>query len=149
MHTAVMTLFKTHCYTFGGKYYLQKQGGPIGLRSTCCIARLVMIWWDKKLLELMGTSNMTLEECQRYMDDIRLWMYSIRLGWRWTDGELVFSSTWRQEELDRGMTGLEKTTEVVKNMMNSICNFLSLTMETEADFNGKLPTGFGDLGEGG
>ena len=32
------------------------------------------------------------------------------------------------------MTGLEKTTEIFKAMMNSICNFLSLTMETELDF---------------
>ena len=38
MHTAVLTLFKIHCYTFGGKFYLQKHGWPIGLRSTCCIA---------------------------------------------------------------------------------------------------------------
>ena len=64
MHTTVLTLFKTHCYTFGGKYFLQKQGGPIGLRSTCCIARLVMSWWDKQLLELVDKSNMDLEEKQ-------------------------------------------------------------------------------------
>ena len=92
MHTAVLTLFKTHCYTFGGKYYLQKQGGPIGLRSTCCIARITMIWWDRQLLELLRASNISLEECQRYMDDIRLWCYSVRLGWRWWNGELTYSA---------------------------------------------------------
>ena len=53
MHTAVMALFRKHTYTFGGKYYLQKQGGPIGLRSTCCIARIVMLWWDKQLPQLV------------------------------------------------------------------------------------------------
>ena len=47
---------------------------------------------------------------------------------------------WREEELPKNMTGLEKTTEILKAMMNSICNFLSLTMETEVDFNGVLPT---------
>ena len=50
MYTAVMALFSQHTNTFGGKYYLQKQGGPIGLRSTCCIARIVMLWWDKQLM---------------------------------------------------------------------------------------------------
>ena len=110
MHTAVLTLFKTHCYTFGGKYYLQKHSGPIVLRSTCCIARLVMIWWDRQLLELVATYNMTVEAKQRYMDDIRVWCYSVRLGWRWVNGELVFSMKWREEELAGGMTGLEKTT---------------------------------------
>ena len=44
MRIAVITLFRTHTYSFGGRYYLQKAGGPIGLRSTCCIARLVMLW---------------------------------------------------------------------------------------------------------
>ena len=73
---------------------------------------------------------MNLEEKQRYMDDIRIWCYSVRLGWRWMEGELVFSLEWRQEELAGGMTGLEKTTDILKAMMNSICNFLSLTMET-------------------
>ena len=83
---------------------------------------------------------MNVEEKQRYMDDIRIWCYSVRLGWRWMEGELVFSMQWRQEELAGGMTGLEKTTEVFKAMMNSICNFLSLTMETATDFGGVLPT---------
>ena len=58
----------------------------MGLRSTCCIARLEMIEWDRQLLELVATSNMTVEAKQRYMDDIRVWCYSIRLGWRWADG---------------------------------------------------------------
>ena len=53
MRIAVLTLFRTHTYTFGGRYYLQKAGGPIGLRSTCCIARLVMLWWDEELLQVL------------------------------------------------------------------------------------------------
>ena len=76
MYTAVMALFRKHTYTFGGKYYLQKQGGPIGLRSTCCIARIVMLWWDRQLGEILQKSNLTTEEKARYMDDIRLWMIS-------------------------------------------------------------------------
>ena len=49
--TAVLAIFKTHTYSFGSKFYLQAKGGPIGLRSTCCVARLVIMWWDDKLLE--------------------------------------------------------------------------------------------------
>ena len=45
MKIAVLVLFKSHVYTFGGKFYLQKHGGPIGLRSTCAIARIVMLDW--------------------------------------------------------------------------------------------------------
>ena len=75
------------------------------------------------------------------MDDIRLWMYSVRLGWRWVDGGLKYSTEWRTEERMAGMTGLQKTVEVIKHMMNSICDFLVLTMESGDDFpGGRLPT---------
>ena len=83
MMIAVKTLFKSHVYSFAGKYFLQKVGGPIGLRSTCAVARLVMLWWDTKLLALVEENNLTLDEKTRYMDDVRLWLQSIRLGWRW------------------------------------------------------------------
>ena len=32
MKIAVLVLFRTHVYEFGGKFYLQRKGGPIGLR---------------------------------------------------------------------------------------------------------------------
>ena len=54
--------------------------------------------------------------------------------------ELVFMESWRKEEQEVGMTGLQKTLEVMKDIMNSICDFLSLTMESVDDFNGVLPT---------
>ena len=40
-------LFKNHLYTFGGKVFKQKEGGPIGLRGTCAVARLTMNFWDR------------------------------------------------------------------------------------------------------
>ena len=76
------------------KFYLQQQGGPIGLRSTCCIARIVMRWWDRQLTEVMAKSNLTVEEKVRYMDDIRIWIRNIRLGWRWMNDDLVFMESW-------------------------------------------------------
>ena len=38
----VEILFSTHLYTFGGEVFLQKDGGPIGLRGTCAIAMNIM-----------------------------------------------------------------------------------------------------------
>ena len=140
MKIAVLVLFRTHVYEFGGKFYLQKKGGPIGLRSTCAIARIVMLWWDEMFMSLVASSNLSVEEKARYMDDIRLWMYSIRLGWRWAEGGLKYRKAWREEERAKGMTGLQKTVEVIEGMMNSICTWLKFTMETVDDFDGRLPT---------
>ena len=42
--------------------------------------------------------------------------------------------------MEMGMTGLTKTIEIMKMMMNSICSFLKLTMESQVDFGGVLPS---------
>ena len=74
------------------------------------------------------------------MDDIRLWCHSIRLGWRWFEGDLIYRGDWREEERASGMTGLEKTIQIIQAIMNEICNFLTLTMESCMDFpDWKLP----------
>ena len=59
----------------------------------------------------MANSNLSAEEKVRYMDNIRVWMRNIRLGWRWMKDELVFMESWRKEEQEVGMTGLQKTLE--------------------------------------
>ena len=133
---SVLAIFKTH----SKKFYLQKRGGPIGLRSTCCIARLVMLWWDQEFLDVVKTTNIKIIGSARYMDDVRVWLRAIRLGWRWQDGRLVFKSKWRMEELQAGMSILQKTSDVLQGMMNSICCWLKLTMEHEEMFGGVLPT---------
>ena len=67
---SVLAIFKTHTYWFANKFFLQRRGGPIGLRSTCCIARLVMMWWDEKLLDVIKQSNVKIIGSARYMDDV-------------------------------------------------------------------------------
>ena len=39
---SVNVVMSTHVYTFCGNYYLQVDGGPIGLRSTASLAPLIM-----------------------------------------------------------------------------------------------------------
>ena len=51
--------------------FLQRVGGPIGLRSTCAVARITMSYWDKKWLETMKENNVTIRKSDRYMDDLR------------------------------------------------------------------------------
>ena len=99
-----------------------------------------MLWWDKKFLEVIETANMKVVDCARYMDDVRVFLRAVRLGWRWTDGQLRYKRAWRLEEEREGMSLLAKTTEILEKLMNSICDWLVLTMETEEMFNGVLPT---------
>lgn len=45
---ATSTMFEKHYYTFWGKRYRQRRGGPIGLRGTSAVARFVLQIFDRK-----------------------------------------------------------------------------------------------------
>ena len=77
---AVITMMNTHLYEFNGKIYLQQQGGPIGLRATCAVARIVMNYWDACWMDMMATQNVETLEEDRYMDDIRIFLLAMKRG---------------------------------------------------------------------
>ena len=137
----VRTIFQTHVYQFGGKVFHQKQGGPIGLRATGAISRIVMGDWDLRLKDALNKVNVGVEEAGRYVDDIRLWMKSIKLGWRWDGKDLVFRKEWQEEEEGQTISRTRKTAEVVGQIMNSLSSHISITTETHEDFPSRtLPT---------
>ena len=75
------------------------------------------------------------------MDDVRSFLYRIKLGWRFEEGELRYRNEWRIEEEREKMTGLEKTAEVILATMGEVEGFLKFTPETEDHFDEKrLPT---------
>ena len=77
----------------------------------------------------------------RYMEDLRVFMHGIREGWRWFDGELCWSKEWEEEDLKLGVSGLERTSVLLKESMNMVFGFLNFTVETEMDFeDNRLPT---------
>ena len=59
MRIAVEAVFNTHVYQFGGHYYHQTDGGPIGLRATGALARVVMADWDQQLLTILMENGMS------------------------------------------------------------------------------------------
>ena len=95
--------------------------------------------WDKKLVKLLTDNCISTEVATRYIDDIRLVMRPIKLGWRWNGKSMEFKETWKKEE--EVMTRTAKTSSVLKEIMNSIFPNLNFTMETHEDFqDSTLPT---------
>ena len=84
---AVRVMFSTHLYTFGGENFRQTSGGPIGLRSTCAVARLVVKMWDDKWLSRLKEMRIQIEEAIRYMDDGRTALYRFKHGWTMANGK--------------------------------------------------------------
>ena len=136
---AVETMYDTHMYSFGGTVYKQTEGGPIGLRSTCAVARVIMSRWDMKWKERLAMNNIQLETDARYVDDGRAILFSLRPGWRWIGSGLWFRADWEQE--DKELSGLEITKRALYGSMQDLTGCLSFTVETSEDFpDGWLPT---------
>ena len=137
----VLAQMNTHVYTFDGEMFLQKAGGPIGLRSTCAVARITMSTWDARWQRMMAENNVNLMGADRYMDDIRSFLKSLRQGWRWLEGNLCFTETWRKEDELENLSPTRRTANRLLESMNSILNFLNFTQEVGEDFgDNKLPS---------
>ena len=136
---ATETMFRKHFYTFGGKAYLQSEGGPIGLRGTCAVARIIMQLFDRKWVTLLEDMGVVIYENIRYMDGGRTLLPPFKAGWRWSQGGIKFCKKWEEE--DGGITGLERTRRILADSMGTIEPYLEFTTETEDDFGDKwLPT---------
>ena len=57
LQIGIMTLFRNHLYQFCGKIFRQNGGAPSGLRVSCPAARIVMNCYDKRLTNIMMTSE--------------------------------------------------------------------------------------------
>ena len=137
---ACRTLFENHLYEFGGRTYRQKVGGPIGLRATCAIARLVMCTWDKLWAIRLNQLGIKTELKTRYMDYGRAVLHPIRHGWRWVEGEgLKYCQAWAEQ--DGGLSPVEVTSKVLGATMNNLVDGIKFTVESRLDHDGVwLPT---------
>ena len=72
MELAVRKVYTCNLYTFGGKYYLQSDGAPIGMDLSGELGRLVMARWDKAFDLLCHENEIKLDLNLRYVDDDNL-----------------------------------------------------------------------------
>ena len=135
---ATEAMFKHHFYGFGGKKFQQMGGGPIGLRGTCTLARLVMQIFDGRWMDRVMSTGLQIDLYTRYMDDGRLFCHPIKRGWRWLDGRMVYCLRWEAEDWDRSL--LDVTVEAIKGSMAEVIKYLRFTFETGSDYDGWLPT---------
>ena len=135
---ATEAMFKKHYYSFGGRTYHQRGGGPIGLRGTCAVARVIMQLFDRKWGQMLRDMGVRLYDLVRYMDDIRAILAPFKSGWRWVDGGIKYCKRWEAE--DQELTPIERTRRIIAGTMGVIEPFLTFTTETEEDFEGWLPT---------
>ena len=93
-------MFKKHIYEFNGQNYQQENGGPIGLRGTCAVAKLIMAMFDGKWEKILEELMISTKLIARYVDDGRAILHPIKNGWRWEDGNLKYCIRWEEEDRD-------------------------------------------------
>ena len=91
-------LHRNHVYRFESKYYVQKEGGAIGLRLTGIIAEISMAAWELKFRDLLVKNSVQLLLSKIYVDDQNLLYRLLRKGTRWDDKGLSFSQEWERED---------------------------------------------------
>ena len=104
LESLINVVMSTHIYKFGGQYFLQSEGGPIGLRSTASLASLVMKIWDLCWRQLLDEENIDLISYMRYVDDARNFARPLAEGWRWSglNGRFEFSKKHEEEDILSG-----------------------------------------------
>ena len=135
MEAAIVFFFGNFVYTFAGKKYLQRGGGPIGARLTMAVARIVKEQWKNDF-----DDNLM---CGLYVDDGRSFMRLLELGNQLYKSlnKIVLSENALVEDTTRGISKIDLTKEQILLAMNSVNDDLEFTMETHMDFaDGRLPT---------
>ena len=143
MELAVVFFFVNFCYTFGGKKYIQVDGGPIGARLTMAVARIIMQDWKDNFNLVLKDSNIIELLSGLYVDDGRTLQRILEYGERYCkDTKKILldeNAKIEDENIDRDRIELTKT-EMLK-AMNDVSADLEFTMELCSDFKDmKLPT---------
>ena len=139
----VRTIFEHFTYKFGGEYYRQRTGGPIGARVTMCAARLVMMEWAERYHDILTEGGVEPELLEVYVDDGRQAGALFRLGTRYdpTSKKMIISEEARLEDINMAEENNVRMARICLPLMNSINEDLVFTVEAPEDFpDNRLPT---------
>ena len=118
----------------------QTDGGPIGLQLTGSIARIVMLWWDNRFLEMANTAGVNIEMYERFVDDSNMVSETIEAGWGYSKeaGKLMFTE---ERVLEDGfMEDDKRTSLVIKDIANSVHPMIQMEEDYPSNHtDGKLP----------
>ena len=126
---ATRLIFRHHCYTFNGTIFRQRKGGPIGLRFTSIVARLVMDQWIKDFIASILEAGMEVHGIMKYVDDVNMVLAWVELGTRWVEGRLEHKEEWELEDRRSGRSRCSVTMEAMRTAADQIIPWLDFTVD--------------------
>ena len=137
---AIVSVFKNHLYMFNGETYLQLAGGPIGLRLTSIVARVVMDDWMKGFLVRLDDAGMKLWMVAKYVDDVNVVCDVVSPGWMWLEGSLQWKEDWERQDKSSGVSPEVRTANIILEAAEMQVQWLKFTYDLpELYENGKVP----------
>ena len=133
----VEVVFSHHIYKFRGICYKQLEGGPIGLRLTSLVARLVMDAWARQFLRKLDMAGVKLWAFIKYVDDINIVLNMVSLDTHWEGDKLVTRPQVEKQDERPALTREEHTMSLVIEAANSVYPWLSFTADIPSN-NGSL-----------
>ena len=115
----VIEIMGNHMYEFGGKTFVQTDGGSIGLRMTGSVARIVMDRWASKMQAKLENNKVKTYLFAKYVDDLNIYVEAVNLGSRWTgrkNCKLEFQEKWETEDMESNKTKSENTMEIIRDI---------------------------------
>ena len=79
----IRTTFRNHVYQWEGKFYVQREGGPIGLKLVGVVAKLRMIHWMRQFNAMLVENEVKTYMNTVYVDDQSWAGRALRRGVRW------------------------------------------------------------------
>ena len=134
----ILACMNNHTYEFNDTIRLQSKGGAIGLKVTQALARLYMLWWDRKFLNLANRAGAHIQMYKRYVDDTNIILKGIEPNVEWdeTSERMITRITTPDDKEKIDM----RTAREIRRMANSISE--SIQWEEAVPSNspqGKLP----------
>ena len=84
----IKTTFQTHFYKWNRKIFKQREGGPIGLRASGTVAKLIMELWLREVRKRLETAGFKVWLMEKYVDDVLLVCSMAKKGDRIVKGKL-------------------------------------------------------------
>jgi hypothetical protein len=132
-------LWTNFVYEFGGEYFLQMEGGPIGARITMAGSRLVMQEWAEGYREVLDKSGVTRDAHKGYVDDGRQITDLMIRGSRYEKSRkrFIWREDWESEDELENLPDEVRMGRICLEAMNDVSPDLTFTVETVHDFDNK------------
>ena len=138
--TVVKVVFANHVYQFAGVIYIQLEGGPIGLRLTSLVARIVMDRWSRSFSMKLEMAGWQVWARMKYVDDINLVISMVSRDMEWVDGALKAITCENQDAPGENKVETQEahSMRLIKELADSIYPWLRFTSDLPEDHDSAM-----------